>query len=280
MPRFEPETHEPVEAYTEAMEAIHVAVGIALFEFARNSSAQQDTVIRNFLARADTTARAVFKLWDIHDYQDCWVLHRCLLDRLFHLRYLARTDSFSEFEEWSFYEQYKGVNRVRSDQSVKGVREHPLFNLTVEQKRRAQNISEAASKWRRPKAEDIAKEMGLTFLYSYGYDYASTHVHPMAHDGDQDFYTITGLESQQEFPDQRTVLANTLLVLTILVQEAMNSSTFQWRQIMYRVIEDVRKFVGNGDYSYRQSFVIFVNAVQEGMSMSEVNDIAQEASKI
>lgn len=280
MPRFEPETHEPVEAYTEAMEAIHVAVGIALFEFARNSSVQQDTVIRNFLARADTTARAVFKLWDIQDYQDCWVLHRCLLDRLFHLRHLARTNSFSEFEEWSFYEQYKAVNRVRSDQSVEGVREHPLFNLTVEQKRRAQNTSEAASKWRRPKAEDIAKEMGLMFLYSYGYDYASTHVHPMANDGDQDFYTITGLESQQEFPDQRTVLANTLLVLTIFVQEAMNSSSLRWRQIMYRVIEDVRKFVGNGDYSYRQSFVIFVNAVQDGMSMSKVNDIAQEASEI
>lgn len=94
--------------------------------------AYDPAIIRNFLARADTTARAVFKLWEIHDFQDCWVLHRCLLDRLFYLRFLTRTDSFSNFEEWSFHEQYKAVNRVRSDQAVEGAREHSLFNLTAE----------------------------------------------------------------------------------------------------------------------------------------------------
>ncbi len=40
---------------------------------------------------------------------------------------------------------------------------------------------------RRAKAAAIAKDMVMQFLYQYGYDYAFTHVHPMANDDQDDF---------------------------------------------------------------------------------------------
>ena len=102
MPKFEPNHYLPVESYAEALEAFHAIVGIILFEFARQEQGERDTIIRNFIARTDMMARAVFRLWELQDYQDCWILHRCLLDRLFHLSHLQQHNQFEEFEAWSF----------------------------------------------------------------------------------------------------------------------------------------------------------------------------------
>jgi hypothetical protein len=258
-----------VEAYQEALQAFHVAAGTVLFEFARDGEGYRNVIIRNFIARADMTARAIFQLWTMEDYQDCWVLHRCLLDRLFHLRYLNDSDGFDTFEAWSFLEQYKAMNRVRSDPEVQGAREHDLFNFTDEQKKRAGHLLDNPPQWRRPKPEVVAKDMDMRFLYVYGYDFASTHVHPMANDGDQDFHTITGLEPRPDYPDQRTVLANTLLVATLLVQEGLNASTLLWRQLVYGVFEDLRRFLDSGSTDYRQRLLTMVSAVQQGTVMCE-----------
>lgn len=264
MPKFEPESQLPVEAYEEALQALHVASGSILYEFARDGQGYRNIIIRNFIARADITARGVFQLWALEDYQDCWVLHRCLLDRLFHLRHLHITDSFDVFEAWSFLEQYKAVNRVRSDSGVQNAREHEMFTFTDEQKKRASYLFGNPPQWRRPKAEDVAKDMDMRFLYVYGYDFASTHVHPMANDGEQDFHTITGLEPRPDFPDQRTVLVNTLLVATMLVQEGLNASTLHWRKLVYGVFEDLRRFLDTGATDYRQRLLSMSNAVQQG----------------
>ena len=280
MPKFEPDSQLPVDAYEEALQAFHVATGAVLFEFARDGQGYRNAIIRNFIARADITARGVFQLWALEDYQDCWVLHRCLLDRLFHLRYLDVTDSFEEFEAWSFLEQYKAVNRVRSDPEVQGAREHGLFTFTDEQKKRACDLFDNPPQWRRPKAEDVAKNMDMRFLYVYGYDFASTHVHPMANDGEQDFHTITGLEPRPDFPDQRTVLANTLLVCTLLVKEGLNASTLRWRQLVYGVFEDLSRLLDSGSTDYRQRLLTMTNAVQQGTVLCQVPDARQRGGSV
>lgn len=136
MPKFEPKNYLPVERYEEALGTLHAIAGILLFEFAREKRGDRDTIIRNFIARTDMMARAVFRLWELQDYQDCWILYRCLLDRLFHLWHLQQNDQFELFEAWSFLEQYNAVNRVRSDPEFSGARESKLFALTPEQKER------------------------------------------------------------------------------------------------------------------------------------------------
>lgn len=264
MPKFDPEHYLPVESYTEALGAFHAISGIILFEFARQERGGRDVIIRNFIARTDMMVRAVFRLWDLQDYQDCWILHRCLLDRLFHLSHLQEHDQFEVFEAWSFLEQYNALNRVRSDPELRGVLESKVFSLTLEQKERARDLSGDPPVWQRPKAEEVAKRLDMRFLYHFGYDFGSTHVHPMANDGQQDFFTITKLEPSPEFPDQRSVLSNTLLVGTMIVQQGLNASTLSWRTLVYDFLDDLRRFLDTGSDDYKRSFVKLGRLIEQG----------------
>jgi hypothetical protein len=128
------------EQCDEAADALHVLSGMLLFEFARHSEtgATRDLIVRNFIARADTMVRGILRLWEIKDYGDCWIIHRALLDRLFHLRALNDNDQFDLFDDWSFKMQYEAANRLRSDPDVKGQLKGLVDDLTTEQKARYQ----------------------------------------------------------------------------------------------------------------------------------------------
>src|ERR1700683_1093133 len=110
-----------VEQYAQAADALHVLSGMLLFEFARHSATEvtRDQIVRNFIARADTMGRGIFRLWEIKDYGDCWIIHRALLDRLFHPHALNDNDQFELFDDWSFKMQYEAAGRLRSDPALK-----------------------------------------------------------------------------------------------------------------------------------------------------------------
>lgn len=268
MPKFDAKEYLPVEAYKEALQAFHLVSGAVLFEFAREPRSDRDTIIRNFIARTNTTARAVFALYRLGDYQDCWILFRCLLDRLFHLHDLAKRDEFEAFDAWSFLEQYNARNRVRSNPEFRGALESEMFAVRPEEKERAMRLSADPPQWRRPWAEDVAKDLKMGFLYRFGYDYASTHVHPMANDGWQDFYTITKLEPAPAFPDQRSALANTILVATMVVQEGLNASTLRWMALIYNCLDELRQLIGTGSTEYRSRLATLAAASKEGVRLS------------
>lgn len=269
MPKFNADDYLPAEAYEKALGAFHAIVVILLFEFVRDKLGDRDTIIRNFIARADMMAQAVFRLWDLQDYQDCWILHRCLLDRLFHLWHLQQNDEFEVFEKWSFLEQYNAINRVRSDAEFSGALESKLFSLTPEQKERARALAKNPPAWQRPKGGNAAKGLNMRFLYRYSYDFGSTHVHPMANDGQQDFYTITKLEPAPDFPDYRSVLSNTLLVATILMQQGLNASTLSWRALVYDFLDDLRNFLDTGADEYKNSFIKLGSLFKQGTRLCQ-----------
>ncbi len=237
--------HLSVEQYSQVADALHVLSGMLLFEFARHgeTALTRDLIVRNFVARADTMVRGIFRLWEIKDYGDCWIIHRALLDRLFHLHALNDKDQFDLFDDWSFKMQYEAANRVRSDPALKGQLKGLVDDLTIERKARYKRLVENHPDWRRPKAEDAAKAMDLTFLYRYGYDYASQHVHPMANDGQEDFFNIIRLEPKPSFPEWGIVLSNSLLVASLIIQEALNASTLSWRRVVYDAVDGVRSFL-------------------------------------
>jgi hypothetical protein len=255
MPKLTDEDYLAVPQYEEALAALHGITAILLFEFARDERDVREVIIRNFLARTDMLSKSIFSLWNTGDHHDCWVLHRCLLDRLFHLHHLNAANEFEAFERWSFWEQYNALNRVRSNLTLKEALKSDMFALTDSQKERAKALSTSKPTWVRPKAEVVAAQMHLEILYLYGYDFASTHVHPMANDGYEDFFTITKLEPRPVFPDQRSVLSNTLLVATIVVQEGLNASHMSWRAIVYDFLDQLRTFLDNGTTEYRATFV-------------------------
>jgi hypothetical protein len=280
MAKIGPDHYLPVESYVKALGTFHALAGLVLFEFAREERGIRDAIIRNFIARADVATGAVFKLWNMNDFQDCWVLHRSLLDRLFHLYALHKKNEFEAFEAWSFLEQYKAANRLRSDPEFAQVRDSAVFNLTEKTKERARVLEKQPPIWKRPKAEDVSKEMDMTFLYRYGFDYASRHVHPMADDGQQDFFTITKQESMHDFPDQRVILSNTLLVATVLIQEGLNASTLSWRRLLYDAVSGLRQFLGSGAPECMLSFVKLGKMVEKGLVLAAPGDTSAETGGI
>jgi hypothetical protein len=217
--------------------------GILLFEFAchNENASTRNLIVRNFIARADAMIRGIFRLWEIKDYGDCWIIHRALLDRLFHLHALNDHHQFDSFDDWPFKKQYEAANRLRSDSDLKVQLKGLVDDVTIEQKARYRRIVRNPPHWRRPKAEDVAQAMNLTFLYKYGYDFASQHVHPMSNDGEEDFFNITNLEPKPNFPEWEIVLSNSILAASIIVQYALNASTMSWRRVVYDAVEGIRK---------------------------------------
>lgn len=243
------------DEYRDGADSLYAVSGMILYSFAKHECDIKNQIIRNFIARSAMMLKGIFKLWEISDYQDAWIIHRGLLDRLFHLHDLGVKNEFCEFDDWSFFQQYKAQNKVKSDPEFKGQAVGWVYELTDDQKSRMKSLSGNPPKWRRPKAEDAAKSMNLSFLYKYGYDFASTHVHPMADDGHQDFHTITKLKPAPQFPDHISVLSNSILASSLLLQEAMNLSSFRWRQVLWNYFEQIRLFLDKGPEVYTASFL-------------------------
>jgi hypothetical protein len=254
--------------YEEAFGAFTTMGGAFLFEFARYGNGNRDTIIANYLARTVTMTRSVLELYRLGDFQDCWVLHRSMMDRLFHLEHLIDTDGFEAYEEWSFMQQYNATRRAREDPLFRAATEGPFFQVTPEQRERAKQLKKNPPAWSRPKAEEVAHKLNVHFLYRYGYDFASTHVHPMANDGLRDFYSITGLEPAPEFPDERVALSNTLLIATMIAQSCLNGSSMLWRVGVYEFLAAILEFLRAGGVGYRASFVKLGRAIEGGMHLS------------
>jgi len=228
------------EEYNKIFEITEGITGFILFEFANHVGIIKNTIIRNFIARSISSLKGVFKLWEVKDYQDCWAINRCMLDRLFHLHYLSKTGSYETFEKWSFIKQYEALNKINSDKEFKEKLGDDYIQNIKDNRLKYNKYKSENIKWFRPDPETMAKDMGLVFLYEYGYNYASTHVHPMANDGEEDFYNFTGLKPIPNFPDQIVVIHNSILVMSLILQEGLNTSNLLWRNIMYDSIDSIR----------------------------------------
>ncbi len=228
MPKAGSEQFRSTDEYRVALAAFHEVCRLILLAFAKYDLDLKNLILRNFVARTAMMVRGVMHLWDLKDFQDCWILYRSMLDRLFHLVDIDKNNRYESFDDWSFYEQCKVYYVMRSDPQFRDVVNSQIPPPTANEKARYDKLAKAPPKWRRPKAEDVAKSLDLSFLYKYGYDIASTHVHPMANDGLQDFFSITNLEPPRKFPDHRAVLQDTLLVGCLIVRGSLISCDFLW----------------------------------------------------
>lgn len=252
-----------IESYRNAADALYAVSGMVLLSFARNDCDTKNIIIRNFVARSAMTLKSIFTLWDNNDFHNAWVIHRALIDRMFHLHSIGNNDEFLAFDDWSFFEQYKAQNRVKSDELFKNQANGGIYDLSDVQKVRIRDLEKKKPNWKRPKAETVAKKMGMEFLYKYGYYYGSMHVHSMANDGDQDFYTITKLDPALRFPSHIAVISNTILASSMILQDAINHSDFKWRKVLWDFIDELREVLVNGSPSYQQSFIKLAHLFKE-----------------
>jgi hypothetical protein len=238
------------DALRQAIEAFRVYCGIVLLSFSEHAKGLRETVIRNFVARGMSCTESIYAVWKAGSVQDAWILHRSLLDRLLHLHHLGETESFADFEEYSFLSMYEARHQLLCDPDMRSKVPQGLKELQKSNKARYDEISSKQVRWRRPKPEEVAKKMDLGFLYRFGYDYASTHVHPMAADGEADFTMLISPPHTLTVPDA-TVVSNSILVQSMLVQEAFNVSKMRWRTIAYDFLDQIRLFLGTGDPQFQ-----------------------------
>lgn len=242
------------EVFQQAIETLRVYTGVVLLSFAQHGQGLRETVARNFVARGMSCTQSIFAVWKSGSEQDSWILHRSLLDRLIHLHHLGETDGFADFDEYSFLSMYEARHQLLSDPDMKSKAPPNLKVLQRTDKPRYDEISAKAARWHRPKAEDVARKMDLGFIYRFGYDYASTHVHPMASDGESDFTALISSPNAVTIPDA-TVVSNSILVQSMLIQEAFNVSKMRWRAIAYDFLDQIRMFLGTGNPQFYLTFL-------------------------
>lgn len=202
----------------------------------------KDIIIRDFLARGCDCLRSIKTTWNIRCCVDSWILYRCLMDRLLHLRYLERTNSYREFDDWSFKKQYEYQNKAKSDKLFKDRTRGKDFDLSNHTKR-YRKIVKTGVVWERPKAEDVARDMGMKFLYDYGYDYASSFVHPMSNDGIEDFKILLNISNDVRMGDPSLILKNSLVISTMTIQEGINNSDAKWISLLYDCLDSIRNYL-------------------------------------
>jgi hypothetical protein len=226
-----------------------------MFELAR-SSKKRHVVTRNFLGRGKKTLEAIKMLWHAQAYGDCWSLHRTLIDRLFHLHVLGRDQSFEVFDDWSFIQQYEARNSVLSDPEMRPKLDLSFWKPRTEDKARYARLKLSGVSWSRPKAEDAAKSFGYPFFYKYGYDFASTHVHPMANDGEAEFKRATGLGVPADFETQ-VILHNSILAYIVLLQEALIAAQLGWNNHILNFLKAAHRALSGRLDEYKIAFVKF-----------------------
>jgi len=241
-------------SWEDKIDTLAVYTGMLVISLTKISQDKRDIIIRNFIARGMVCTQSILRLWRTNDEQGAWILHRTLMDRLFHLHALIQKDSFSQFEDFSFVKTYEARERLLCDPDMAKKIPASLSELQKTGKTRYQEIKSKGRLWSRPKAEDVAKEMNMLFLYNLGYDYGSTHIHPMAQDGESDYELLITPEMKRKPLTDETVLRNSLIIQTMLIQEGMNGTTVRWRRIVYDFLDQIMRSLEDGNIQYAETF--------------------------
>lgn len=228
--------YRTVDEYKKMFESIYSVSGMVLFEFANYELEEHKNIIlKNFLAKAVKIGESIFILSEKDNYHECQMLYRALIDRYFHILHLDDTNSYNDFYKWSFIKQWEHLNKANSYKDLN----NPLHNKKELKKHKEEyeKYKKENIIWHRPDNEKIAKKFKVKMLYDFGYDYASSHIHPMANDGERDYFSITKLEPRPPFCDCSVILNNTLFTLLLMFEQCLNSSSFIWRKILYDYLE-------------------------------------------
>lgn len=241
------------EQYSRIARVLEGYTTVVLLSFGRHSNNVREQIIRNFIARGANSLKSIFVLWEIDNFQDAWALHRILVERLFHIRSLSVNNDFETFDDWSFIMQHEAKNALLSDPTMRVKLPQSLLRITPEQKARYKSLKAQGVSWSRPKAEQVAKAMNLPFLYRYSYDFASTHIHPMANDGEEDFMRMIGALKGSRH-EQITLIHNSILLQVLLINEGLNASRLLWRGVIYNFLDQALKSLEIGDQEYETTF--------------------------
>ena len=259
-------------ALDQGIENFHVFIKtILLFELAEKCEEEKDIFLKNTLAKTSSLLQSINLLNDSENYNDGWILYRALTDRLAHVYYLEKNNSYEDFSKWTYICDFEDNNKARSDPRFKRVLSNPHFHVDNEQLKKYNQYKKENIKWVRPDVKKIFKEEGLDFIYKFGYYHASKHTHPMFNDGNYEFHKITGLKPSpfDDFPSEN-LIRNSLLLSSMLAQTCLNFMTFKFRRVVYDYIDSLRLTLDGNETSFKLNFLKIVrNFVDKNIPLSE-----------
>lgn len=248
------------DEYSEMISSLRRLIKIILLELRTEVSELKDIMFLYALARASTQIESILKLWNLKHYSDCLILYRTQVERLLTYHHLIDTNTIKEFEDWSFIQNYENRNKVKSD------REHNPYLVkefwTESRKRieRYQRLKSQDISWKRPNPitlEEIAKKHDVEFFFKYGYKYASGFVHPLSSDGEDEFGIVTGIiPKYKKDYDTTPILNNSIVVLILIVELALNESSFAWNEYVFKVLTDCKDYIRDGKQDYKETMKI------------------------
>ena len=260
---------------------------VILWEFGRElaTNRQKDpkhTISVQFLARSLRQLDAIQTLFDANFVPDVQCLFRSLLERYLLYTHLCESNEFAVFDDWCFKKAFELENRIRSSRDLK---QNPgLQGRTVgsEHKDRYARVrtDDRVARWRRPDMEEVAKKLELKFFYDAGYDHASSYVHPVSTDGYNDFLILMNRESEAEDEGASGVLGNARLTMTLHLQHFLNQPEYNWRAVIYDLIDALRANCGgeSRDYSVLLTKVAVLHGDGNGDGLLERAKSPDEAS--
>ena len=223
---------------------------VVLKNFSKYRNTTKHIIISNFIAKSSGLLTSIFKLWELGSIEDGWMLYRCLTDRLFHLYSLNENNDFDIFEKWSFIKQYEMRNKAQSCQEIRYKLDDSYLKTKKEEKERYNELKKMNITWKRPDPEAIAKKMDLKFLYDYGYDIASTSIHPMATDGQVEFDRLLYNNHKSEEP---VLLSNSCLIANILTYNGLNASDLLSARVISDFLDEMRNSLKSGHDNFMTS---------------------------
>jgi hypothetical protein len=251
----------------ESVKAITIWLLIQLAEKVQN---KKEVYLKNILAKSLSLIEAIDKLYTQELYNEGWTLFRTLIDRYVYLVDLCEKDLFEEFEKWSFVRAYEYNSSIRSDENFKSLLNDPLFKIDKKQTKRYYSLKKEVDNWSKPNPESILKSKGLDFLYKYGYDYSSGHIHPVFGDGELEFYRSTGLEPNP-FTDlsQKVLLRNSILVNSLIQREVFNRHRFKFRRIVYQYLDETLPMINDESNEFDLTVYKILKMIESGISLFE-----------
>lgn len=249
-----------IEFYLKIAQGFIDFIEVILLNFSKYRNNNKHRIISNFIAKSSSLLMNIFKLYELGFYENGWMLFRCLTDRLFHLYGFIKNDDFDIFEEWSFIKLYEMRNKAQSDQVIKGKLDNSYLKINKEEKERYDKLKTKKIKWKRPDLETIAKEMNLKFLYDYGYNIASTSIHPMATDGQEEYNIFLKNNLISKEP---ALLSNSCLLANILTMEGLNCSDLLWARVIYDYLDEMRNSLQSG----KDNFMIPLNKIMSNRTI-------------
>lgn len=203
----------------------------------------KDKIIRNFIAKSFSLLNSIYILIDHNQEREAMALYRLLVERYLYLEYLNKTESYQEFDDWSFIKASESRNGMRSNPEFNDSATKKFLKDTKEQVKNYQRLKEK-NKWKEPNLEQLAKELNSKFLYNFGYDLGSSYIHPRAEEGLLDALRIVKNEIIEPFRLENT-LKNSILISNSILMLGLHYSNFDWNGYLYKYCDIIYKYLRN-----------------------------------